>query len=74
MNLWKSLSEKGKYSTIIGFVLGVITTGIFTWYLVKNKDFIYLPFVLGWGFSITFFILPSEVKVKAKDFELDIKD
>jgi len=74
MKFWESLAEKGKYSTIIGFILGVITTGIFTWYLIRNRDFIYLPFVLGFGFSIGFFILPSSLKAKWKDGEIEIKD
>ena len=74
MKFWESLAEKGKYSTVIGFVLAVITTGIFTGYLLSNKDFMYLPFVLGWSFSIMFFILPSSLKAKWKDGEIEIKD
>lgn len=74
MNLWKSLEEKGKYATIIGFILGVVATIVMSYLIIKDHDFIYLPFIIMFAISILFFILPSSFKVKFKDFEIEIKD
>lgn len=74
MKFWDSLAEKGKYATIIGFVIAVITIGIFVYFIVRDEAFEYLPIVLGWGFSVGFFILPSSFKAKLKEFEIEIKD
>ena len=74
MKLWDSLEQKGRYATIIGFLLGIITTGIFTFKVIADGDFQYLPFALGFGFSLGFFILPSTITAKFKDFLLEIKD
>ena len=74
MKFWDSLEHKGKYATIIGFILGLGSTIIMLTVLCKNGDFKYIPYVIGFGASILFFILPSSFKAKYKDFEIEIKD
>jgi hypothetical protein len=71
---WNSLSEKGKYSTIIGFITAAITTGLFVKDVIDSEAFKYLPYALGWSFSIIFFILPSWFKMKWGTGEIEIKD
>lgn len=74
MKFWESLSEKGKYSTIIGFILGLGTTVIYLYVMIENKEFSYIPFAVGFGASLLFFILPSFFKLTSKLFNLEVKD
>lgn len=72
--MWKLLAEKGKFATIIGFILAVVATVVMSILLIKDQDYKYVPFIITFSISIVFFILPSSFKVKFKDFEIEIKD
>jgi hypothetical protein len=68
------LSEKGKYATLIGILIAVPAAIVMSWLLIKNGDYIYLPFIVAFSASIVFFILPSSFVAQFKDFKIEIKD
>lgn len=74
MSFWKSLESKGKYATVIGFILGLGSSVAMLIMLFKNKDFGYIPFIVAFLAAIGFFILPSKFKFKWKDVEIEVED
>ena len=74
MKIWEILEQKGKLATIIGFVLGLVSMIVLSVLLIKNQDYEYIPFVISFGIAGFFFILPSSIKIKYKDFEFEVKD
>jgi hypothetical protein len=74
MSIWDKLSEKGKLTTILGFILGLVSVIVMCVLMIVDQDYKYLPFGIACGISLLFFILPSSMKIKFKDFEFEIKD
>ena len=74
MKLWEILEHKGKLATILGFILGLVSVIVMSYLLIKNHDYKYLPFSIASGISILFFMMPSSMKLKFKEFEFEIKD
>lgn len=71
---WESLQSKGKYATIIGLILGLVSTIVMCVLIVKNRTYEYMPFVIAHAISIFYLVLPSSIIVSYKDFHLEIKD
>lgn len=76
-HLWTLLEEKGKIATIIGGILGSMTNNkllfdLYTNYHFTENDF--KKYILSYGVSVTFMILPSTIEIISKAFTLKIKD
>ena len=75
--LWDSLESKGKYSTILGLILGIFCI---VQYIFKGVNGIEMTdgqrndFMIGCIMSMCFLILPSIIELKSKVFTFTIKD
>lgn len=77
MRLWKALAQKGKISTLIGFLFAFPVNGKFLWDFYRNV--IYSPdklmmIVFINIVSMIWFILPSSIIIKGGNFEIEVKD
>ena len=77
MWLWNALKEKGKIATIIGFILAIPANGWAIWNLYKGAmvtiDQLWVVVIIN-SIAIVWFILPSEISIKAKSLEIIVKD
>ena len=77
MWLWNALKEKGKIATIIGFILAIPANGWAIWNLYNGAmvtvDQLWVVVIIN-SIAIVWFILPSEISIKAKSLEIIVKD
>ena len=74
MGLWESLEYKGKWASIIGIIAGLVTTGVFSYRIIANKEYDLIIYLVGFGASLLFLMLPSSIVATYKDFRIEIKD
>ena len=77
MWLWNALKEKGKIATIIGFFFAIPVNGWAIWQLyhglIVTVDQLWVVVIIN-SIAIVWFILPSEISIKAKSLEIIVKD
>ena len=71
---WESLESKGKYASILGIIIGAVTTGMFCFKIVSQKKYDLIIFLVGFGASLIFLMLPSSIVASFKEFKIEIKD
>ena len=74
MKIWEMLENKGRLATLLGFILGLVSTIVMSFLIIRDHDYIYLPFVIAFGICIILFILPSSFTFEYKDFKIEVKD
>lgn len=77
-NFWKLLEEKGKWFTLQALMISVPTNMSWIYRWLKEPETLNNELLIG-GLALNlvafvYAILPSYIKFKAKDFELEIKD
>ena len=77
MWLWNALKEKGKIATVIGFIFAIPANGWAIWNLYSGTivtiDELWVVVIIN-SIAIVWFILPSEISIKAKSLEIIVKD
>jgi hypothetical protein len=75
--MWKLLSEKGKFASIIGLITALPANAYTIVMFFQSKALtepqlitIVVLNIIGWGW----FILPSAIKIKGSKFELEVID
>jgi hypothetical protein len=75
--LWKILEHKGKFATIIGFLLSLPVNSKFIYLYFKDHEFLksdLTTIIVINVVAMIWFILPSKISIKSDKLTIEVED